>query len=309
MSRFSAMWYPGLVGCLLLLASCSPLGENLARAEEARAAEARPEESQPEDARAEDGRTVRTVTTEGGVRFAILGDKPANPAPTLIVLSGSAEETLSSAYFLQSGVLLSPQGYLCVSLDLPCHGQDRVKDQPDGIAGWRHRLDANQDLMGDLCRRSTEMLNYLVAKGYTDPEQIAATGTSRGGFSALHLAAHEPRIRCVAAMAPVTDLLVLTEFKGMTHPERAAVLSVSNLAHELASRNIWLVIGDRDERVGTDNMIAFGRKLTAVAVEEKFNTSIELHVLAEPQGHTTPKGAAEQSAAWIAKHLRSGLSR
>ena len=304
MSRSSALRHSGLVGCLLLLAGWDLLGANSVRADETRIAEARTEEARPEESK-----TVRTVTTESGVRFAILGEKPAKPAPTLIVLSGAAEETLSSAYFLQSGVLLSRQGYVCVSLDLPCHGQDRGKDQPEGIAGWRHRLDANQDLMSDFCRRGTEMLNFLVAKGYTDPEQVAVTGTSRGGFSALHLAAHEPRIRCVAAMAPVTDLFVLTEFKGMTHPERAAVLSVSNLVNDLASRHIWLVIGDRDERVGTDNTIAFGRKLTAVAVEKKFNTNIELHVLAEPQGHTTPKGAAEQSAAWIAKQLQPRLLR
>ena len=249
---------------------------------------------------------VKVLQTEGGVRFAVLGDKPTRPAPTLIVLSGAAEETLGSAYFLQGGVPLLKQGYLCVSLDLPCHGQDQPAGQPGGIAGWRHRLEMGQDLMADLNRRSTAMLDYLVANGYTDVAKIAITGTSRGGFSALHVAAHDSRIRCVAAMAPVTDLLVVTEFKGMTHPERAEALSVSNLANELASRNVWLVIGDRDLRVGTDNMIALARKLSAVAIEKKFDSSIELHVLSEPQGHTTPKGAADQSAAWIATQLKTG---
>ncbi|MDB5340144.1 MAG: esterase [Planctomycetaceae bacterium] len=251
--------------------------------------------------------TVKTIQTEGGVRFAVLGDKPAKPAPTLIVLAGAAEETLASAYFLQSGVPLGKQGYLCVSIDLPCHGQDVMAGEGGGIAGWRKRLEADKPLMSDLGRRGKAMLDYLVANGYTDVEKIAATGTSRGGFSALHLAAQDPRIRCVAAMAPVTDLFVVTEFKGMMHPERAAALSVSNLANELANRNVWLVIGDRDERVGTDNMIAFGRKLSAVAIEKKFNSSsIEIHVLAEPQGHTTPKGAAQQSATWIAEQLKTG---
>lgn len=256
--------------------------------------------------RADQPPAVKTIQTEGGVRFAVLGDKPAKPAPTLIVLAGGAEETLASAYFLQSGVPLGKQGYLCVSIDLPCHGQEVMAGEGAGIAGWRQRLEADKPLMSDLGRRGKAMLDYLVANGYTDVEKIAATGTSRGGFSALHLAAQDPRIRCVAAMAPVTDLFVVTEFKGMQHPERAAALSVSNLANELANRNVWLVIGDRDERVGTDNMIAFGRKLSAVAIEKKFNTSIELHVLAEPQGHTTPKGAAQQSAAWIAEQLKTG---
>ncbi len=249
---------------------------------------------------------VTVLETAGKVRFAVLGDKPAEPAPTLIVLSGAGDETLTSAYFLQGGVPLLKQGYLCVSLDLPCHGQDVLAGEPAGISGWRHRLEAGQDLMADLNRRTKAMLDYLVENKYTNVEKIAVTGTSRGGFSALHVAAADPRIRCVAAMAPVTDLFVVTEFMGMKHPERAAALSVSNLANDLAARNVWLVIGDRDARVGTDNMIAFGRKLSAVAIEKKLNTSIEIHVLAEPQGHTTPKGAAEQSAAWIADLLKTG---
>ena len=248
---------------------------------------------------------VKVIMAEG-VRFAVLGEKPAKPAPTLIVLSGACDETLTSAYFLQGGVPLLKQGYLCVSLDLPCHGQDQMSGEPAGIAGWRHRLEAGQDLMADLNQRTTKMLDYLVANGYTDVEKIAVTGTSRGGFSALHVSAHDKRIQCVAAMAPVTDLFVVTEFKGMTHPERAAAMSVSNLAGELANRHVWLVMGDRDERVGTDNMIAFGRKLSAVAIEKKFNTSIEMHIISEPQGHTTPKGAAENSAAWIAAQLKTG---
>ncbi len=246
------------------------------------------------------------VIQADGVRFAVLGDKPAKPAPTLIVLAGAGDETLASPYFLQGGVPLLKQGYLCVSLDLPCHGQDQKSGEPAGIAGWRHRLEAGQDLMADLNQRTTKMLDYLVVNGYTDVEKIAVTGTSRGGFSALHVSAHDKRIKCVAAMAPVTDLLVVTEFKGMMHPERAVAASVSSLAGELANRHIWLVMGDRDERVGTDNMIAFGRKLSAVAIEKKFTTSIEIHILSEPQGHMTPKGAAENSAVWIATQLKTG---
>lgn len=274
-------------GCLLVVTLCNAMSVS-----ELRAADPLPK--------------VTVLETADKVRFAVLGDKPAEPAPTLIVLSGGGDETLTSAYFLQGGVPLLKQGYLCVSLDLPCHGQDIKAGEPAGIAGWRHRLEAGQDLMADLNRRTKAMLDYLVENKYTNVDKIAVTGTSRGGFSALHVAASDPRIRCVAAMAPVTDLFVVTEFMGMKHPERAAALSVSNLANDLAARNVWLVIGDRDARVGTDNMIAFGRKLSAVAIEKKLNTSIEIHVLAEPQGHTTPKGAAEQSAAWIAELLKTG---
>ena len=244
------------------------------------------------------------LQTEKSVRFGILGDKPAKPAPTLIVLASSPEETLPSPYFLQSGVMLMKQGYLCVSIDLPCHGLDTKPGEAAGIAGWRQRLEAGQDLMADFVKRSGDMLDYLIANQYTDPNQIAACGTSRGGFSALHLTSFEKRIRCVVAMAPVTELLVVTEFKGMTHPERAAALSIINRAGELADRSVWIIIGDRDHRVGTNECITFARKLQAFAEEKQYTSTIDLHVPTEPQGHTTPRGAAEQSALWIAQQLQ-----
>lgn len=79
-----------------------------------------------------------------------------------------------------------------------CHvtDKDQKSGEPAGIAGWRHRLEAGQDLMADLNQRTTKMLDYLVANGFTDVEKIAVTGTSRGGFSALHVSAHDKRIKC-----------------------------------------------------------------------------------------------------------------
>ena len=54
----------------------------------------------------------------------------------------------------------------------------------------------------------------VVAKGYTDPRRVAAIGISRGGFLACHLAAAEPRIKVIAAISPLVDLMALREFKG-----------------------------------------------------------------------------------------------
>lgn len=248
---------------------------------------------------------VQILQTEGGVRFGVLGPKPDKPAPTLIVLASSPEETLGSEYFLQCGVMLAKQGYLCVSLDLPCHGQDGATGEPAGIAGWRHRLGAGKDLMGDFNRRGKAMIDHLVANGFTDDKKIAACGTSRGGFAALHLAAHDPRVRCVAAIAPATDLLLITEFKGMTHPERAMALSVINLADALCDRGVWVVIGDRDHRVSTDSAIAFARKLSTTAEAKNVPGKVDLLVRAEPRGHTTPPGSAELAAAWVAEQLQT----
>ena len=100
-------------------------------------------------------------------------------------------------------------------------------------------------------------MDYLITNGYTDPAKTNVCGTSRGGFAALHFAASDARVKCVAAFAPVTDLAVLSEFDGVGQKLSVRALALTEQTKNLAGRNIWLVIGDRDKRVGTDSAIDF----------------------------------------------------
>ncbi|MFH1918597.1 MAG: alpha/beta fold hydrolase [Planctomycetota bacterium] len=257
------------------------------------------------EAGAQAARTVGVFKTESGVTFGIWGDPSNSPAPTLFVLASTIQETLGQAYFRQSGNVLAEQGYLLVSLDLPCHGQETRADEPQGLEGWRARSERNEDFVAETSARLTQVLDHLIAAGYTDGKKVAACGTSRGGFLALHFAASDPRVRCVAAFAPVTDLGVLREFQGVAQLPLVRSAALSNQAEKLAGRAIWLVIGDQDERVGTDHTIALARRVTAASIKERLPSRIELHVMPEPRGHTTPSGAAEQAAAWINRQLES----
>ena len=243
------------------------------------------------------------LTSGAGVRFGLRGPKSARPAPTLLVLANSLEDTLGDPYFRQGGNQLAEQGYLCASLDLPCHGQERREAEPEGLHGWRHRFDLDEDFLGEFIRRARDVLDHLVEGQYTDPRRIAVTGASRGGFAALHLMAADPRIKCAALMGPVTALTALEEFRSLPNGARADALSLAHLADRLAGRAVWIVIGDQDERVGTDLAIALARKLSAAAHSHQLMSRVELHVLPEPRGHTTPAEAAEASARWIARKL------
>src|SRR5205823_4645299 len=60
---------------------------------------------------------VKVMTTPSGIRFALMGEKKAKPAPTLFVFATAAEETLKHATYNHSGILLSEKGALCVALD------------------------------------------------------------------------------------------------------------------------------------------------------------------------------------------------
>ena len=242
--------------------------------------------------------------TPDGIRFGLWGTKVSYPAPTLFVFSATIDESLGDAYYRQCGNALAEQGFLCVSLDLPGHGLDQRNDEPCGLAAWRVRSDRGEDFVTPFTKQTRQVLDCLIQAGYTDPERVAACGTSRGGFMALHLTAVEPRIRATAAFAPVTALAVLREFHGVTNTDHVETLSLLSRAGVLDGRSLWLIIGDRDERVGTDDTIAFARRVTELSLARKKTSDVTLIVQPEPKGHTTPAGAPALAAAWIVEKLK-----
>jgi len=241
---------------------------------------------------------VQKLKTTNGVEFGIWGRIDNTPQPSLIVLASTVEDTLSDPYFRQCGNQLAGEsGWLCVSIDLPCHGSRQRDGEPGGLTGWRSRVENGEDFVKAFNRRLSGVLDHLIRHGYSDPKRVAACGTSRGGFLAVHFAAADKRVSCVAGFAPVTDLGKLREFKGIEDNALAQKLSLANHAANLAKRSVWIVIGDQDQRVSTDAAIGLARQLTAA------KCVVELHVMPEPRGHTTPKGAPEMAARWISSRF------
>ena len=246
---------------------------------------------------------VIPMQTSDGIEFGIWPGRPQKPAPTLIVLASTIQATLGQAYYRQCGNQLAEHGFLCVTIDLPCHGIQKRPDEPEGIAGWRYRCDRQENFITDLNQRLSAVLTWLIEQQLTDPERIAVCGTSRGGYSALQYAASDSRVRCVAAFAPVTDLSKLSEFQGAENNPLVQALSLENSAPRLAGRSVWLIIGDRDLRVSTDSAVRFARQVTEQSLTAKVSPDVDLHVVAEPKGHTTPAGAPEMAATWILRKL------
>lgn len=247
---------------------------------------------------------VLKMETPNGLRFGIWGTKVSYPAPTLFVFSATIDQSLGDPYYRQCGAALAEQGFLCVSLDLPGHGLDQRADEPGGLRAWRARSDRGEDFVTPFTQRARGVLDYLIRAGYTDPQRIAACGISRGGFMALQVTAVEPRIRATAAFAPVTALGTLREFHGATNTDHVDQLSLAARAGAMTGRSLWLVIGDRDERVGTDDAVAFARQVTKLSLAQAKPADVTLIVRPEPKGHTTPAGSPALAAAWIAAKLK-----
>lgn len=246
---------------------------------------------------------VKVLQTPSGVRFVLLGDKGSAPAPALFIFATSADDSVANPGYAKIGHLLAKRDVLSISLDIPCHGGDvRPGEQASSLSGWRTRLEKDGDLVPTFTKKVSTVLDYLIKERYTDPRKVAACGTSRGGFMALHAAAAEPRIGYVVALAPVIDLLALSEFAGMDKHEPTKALALANHADKLAGRAVWLCIGNHDERVGTDHSIVFTRKLVAASVARKKPANVELHVMAT-NGHRIHATAHDEAAAWLLGQL------
>ena len=253
---------------------------------------------------AESEPSVQVGLTPGGIEFGTWGEpKRKQPAPTLIVLATTIKNTLGSAYYRHCGNQLAKRGFVCVSIDLPCHGNQQIEGEPEGLMGWSHRATRDSDFVAEFNQRLSKVLDHLIEQGVSDPRKIAVCGTSRGGFLALHAAIHDPRVKYVAAFAPVTNLSVLREFNPTRDNSLVKKLNLTDRAKDLAGRRVWIVIGDQDERVGTDDAIQLARNISRESRKQKLPSRVSLHVLPEPRGHTIPDGADSLAADWILQHF------
>lgn len=209
-------------------------------------------------------------------------------------------------YFAQAVPWLLADGIACAAVDLPLHGANVVAGQPAELAGWAARAGAGQDVADEHLPRVRSVIDTLIERGDADPARIAVIGTSRAGYLSLRQLADDPRIRCAIGYAPVTNLRALSEYQQVD-PDRANPLidaaSLSAFAGHLADRPVLLLIGDHDERVGTDDTIALARQISAVAHGAGRDSMVDLQVFGGPASHTTPAGAAGQSAVWLRAKL------
>lgn len=249
--------------------------------------------------------SITRHSTPAGIEYGVWGTPKTGPAPTLFMLAGTIESTLEKPYFRQCGNELGKHGYVVVSIDIPCHGTQTIKGQPSGLTGWSHRVGNNEDIVAEFNKRLSLVLDDLIKTGIADPNRIAVGGTSRGGFLAIHFAAHDRRVKCAAAFAPVTVLAALNEFSTLKQHPLATKLDLMNQAEKLAGRPVWIVIGDQDKRVGTQHAIDLADRLSTLAEEQNVPNNVELHVLPEPRGHTTPKGSSSLAARWILHQLKT----
>ena len=223
---------------------------------------------------------VTFLKTKSDVPFAILGTKPAAPAPTIFVFGGDMRNSLIQEDGNRLGRILIPHGYFCVSLDIPCHGTDvRPGEKSGDLTGWKDRVVKGENIVAQFTERFSKVLDHLIEEKYTDPTQIAVSGTSRGGFAAIHAGAADPRVKQIIAFAPVTHLPALAEFKGAETNELALSLTPIHVAGKLVGKPLMIIIGNQDLRVSTDDSLALAREVVKLSTGKINPIPVELRLV------------------------------
>jgi len=253
--------------------------------------------------------TVQLLKTDDGVAFALLGEKPKAPAPTLFVFGADMRGSLLGEDVNHLGRLLIPHGYVCVSLDLPCHGSDvRDGEKAGDLTGWKDRIVNGENIAAAFTKQFSSVLDHLIQDGITDPQQVAVSGTSRGGFIALHCAAADARVKQVIAFAPVTALSALAEFKDAETHADVLALSPIHVADKLVGKQLWIVMGNDDGRVGTADCLALALeviqkskgKFNPIPVEMRLVSAIGHRLHAVPTAQYGQLCAPhEEAARWL----------
>jgi pimeloyl-ACP methyl ester carboxylesterase len=245
------------------------------------------------------GVKISEVQPPGWILFAHLAPKGPKPLPTLLHLGGGYMDSLAREDFNKLGFALLPHGFQCVSLDGPCYGWDLEPGEKEGLPGWRDRLEKNIPVIHNFNLKVSRLLDHLIKEGYTDPNRIIVYGACRGGFLALHFAAHDPRVRTVVALTPATDMSLVSEFQAMSNPDAIKALAIHHQIDKLSDRAVWACLGNADDRVFTDSCLSFMRQLMDAAIKRQNKPAdIEFH-LSAVIGHTTYALAHDEAAHWI----------
>ncbi len=124
------------------------------------------------------------------------GFDPSRRYPAILRIHGGPHAAFGDA-FNHYVAVLSAAGYVVVWTNPRGSGSYGEAFTRAVIGDWGGK-DSQDILMG---------LDSVVSEGYIDPERVAVTGGSYGGFMTFWLIGHTARFRCAVSEVPVSNLL------------------------------------------------------------------------------------------------------
>lgn len=220
----------------------------------------------------------------------------------LLTFSGDRHQSLSTDPYRTAADFFVENGHLALSFDLPNHGS-QINHHGEGITGFRNAVVNGEDPFLDFTSQGRAVIDLLVRENIVQPGRIAVCGTSRGGYMALRLLAADHRIAAAAGFAPVTDWRDLTEFKADTDRQDVKSLSLTYFADLLASKPIFLVIGNHDQRVNTASCCRLYLEILKEKTGNTTNPDLLDFYCTEDPGHSCDKKWYRKGAEFLLRSL------
>jgi hypothetical protein len=184
-------------------------------------------------------------------------------------------------------------GHRIASFDLPNHG--RLADEyGEGLTGMAAAVADGKDVFALTARIGRALADELIAR-YPGEGPLLVGGTSRGGLAALQVMAGDSRFAGGVAMAPVTNIRALREFASLVDSPIVRDSSALSLVPKLRGRPTFMTISSNDERVSTEDCIAFQNALRG----EDFGEDTHRLMIEPGEGHTASDDAYAAGAAWM----------
>lgn len=224
----------------------------------------------------------------------------AENARLLLTFSSTRQASFHEEPYDIPARLFAEAGQAVVSFDLPNHGE-QVNHFGEGIEGMCKAFCAGEDPFTQFVAQGRAVLDACLASGI-GRGGIVACGVSRAGYCALRLAAADPRIRAVAALAPVTDWRALREFAAVRDDAGVAALALDHWAQRLAGRAIFLAIGNHDLRVSSTACVQLVMHLLEIEESAGSDSSaVEFYVVPEV-GHSLSADWRRAGAEFLLNH-------
>jgi len=226
-----------------------------------------------------------------GKQYSFVVRKPENtssrPALLLAITTDWKTSLNHTTYNTIPNIFLSA-GYNVASFDLPNHGE-LINRYGEGLVGWANAISDGVNVIETIRKIGSRIIDIAIKENLAWQQTVALMGVSRGGFSAMHIMAHDSRVYAAAVCAPVTDLRVLKEFNRLKENKIVLSANAENLVPALADRFLCISIGEKDPRIDEKACYRFHAMLSAAS--KKFQP--ELFVL---QGETHGTSALTEAS-------------
>ncbi|MGW0466525.1 alpha/beta fold hydrolase [Streptomyces sp. NPDC003027] len=224
--------------------------------------------------------------TETGIRFVdIAGDGGTVLKANVVTPAGAGSGARHPVIVLPTSWAMPQVEYLAQARKLADSGYVVVSYNSRGF--WQsggHIETAGPKDVAD----ASKVIDWVLANTPADPEKIGMAGVSYGAGISLLAAAHDKRVRAVAALSGWADLIE-SIYSGRTqHLQAAALLGGAGYLTGRPGPELQEILGDflSSDLAEEEKMIAWGRKRSAVTYLDRINANGAAIMLGNAWGDT-----------------------